>query len=687
MNLLKLIQTKTTLRQSIIGGPNNFPALSNQLRRAIKRFNDKPASFLILGAIAAGFLAVLKTIAAPFFASNYFGNFSTFDFGYRLIFCLVLLWFVMVVTTALGFAAAYKIKWMAALRHGLKGGLQTLLTAGAAFFTSLVPFLLIIPGLLMSVRFSLLLPVIIAESKLGFTALGRSRNLVYGQSRQTLRNLLFIFSIFFVVVVLIGIFMGVLAWPVFVVTVALLPLALIILQITYEDLKRLRVETVPSEENNFRIYKKFATLGLVLAVGYLITGMLITPKNSSNSEGTANQIIAAKIGEPKTATQNTVESVTGSSKDRDWQRYQDITALRLAVNSFFNDTGLYPESLTELVPKYIENVPKDPKTNTEYRYAREENSFSLGFSLEEGVAQLASGSHNLTPDGFDSGVQALRDATTTVSPTGGNSSENSNPESGSAPVTGTNSSSGPTRASSGGSAGGTSTASNTSRPAGSIDTDGDGLTDEQERALSTDPLFADTDSDGLIDSDEVNIFHTNPNSIDTDGDGITDTEEIAAGTDPVIANPTGGTAGGGTPGSTVSDRDHDGLADSYELAARTNPDNPDTDGDGLADGDEVMIYGTNPLARDTDLDGVSDAEEIRLGTNPLLPPQTSPAPTAANSGSNPPANNTGGGSGSGSGSGGYYYPPAVIEHRIRLFGLHEPTLTTIGYWHPAWPGL
>lgn len=675
MNLLKLVQAKITSSQSITKGSNNFPALSNQLGRAIKRFNDKPASFLILGAIAAGFLYVLKTNAAPFFAGNYFGSFSMFDLGYRLLFGLVLLWFVMVTTTALGFAAAYKIKWMAALSHGLKGGLRTLLTVGAAFFTSLVPFLLIIPGLLMSVRFSLLLPVTIAEGHLGFTALGRSRSLVHGQSRQTLRNLLFIFSIFFAVVVLVGIFMGILAWPVFVITSALLPLALIILQVTYEDLKRLGVETVPAvaNENNSRIYKKFAALGLVLSIGYLVTGLLIAPPKPSDSENINNQIIAAKIGEPKTATQSAAETETGSGKDRDWQRYQDITALRLAVNSFFNDTGHYPENLSELVPKYIQEVPKDPKTSTEYRYARDENNFSLGFNLEEGVAQLASGSHNLTPDGFDAGVQALRDATT-APPAGNSGSVTSNP--GSAPATGSNPS--------GGSAGGAATIAPTSpsRPASSIDTDGDGLSDEQERALGTDPLFADTDSDGLIDSDEVNIFHTNPNSIDTDGDGLTDTEEIAVGTNPVVSDPTSGTAGGGTSGSTVSDRDHDGLADSYESAARTNPDNPDTDGDGLADGDEVMIYGTNPLALDTDLDGVSDAEEIRLGTNPLLPPQISPAPATANSGSNPPANNTGGG---GSGSGGYY--ATVIEHRIRLFGLHEPTLTTIGYWHPAWPGL
>ncbi len=35
-----------------------------------------------------------------------------------------------------------------------------------------------------------------------------------------------------------------------------------------------------------------------------------------------------------------------------------------------------------------------------------------------------------------------------------------------------------------------------------LDTDGDGLTDEEERQIGTDPLLADTDGDGLEDADE-----------------------------------------------------------------------------------------------------------------------------------------------------------------------------------------
>lgn len=43
----------------------------------------------------------------------------------------------------------------------------------------------------------------------------------------------------------------------------------------------------------------------------------------------------------------------------------------------------------------------------------------------------------------------------------------------------------------------------------------------------------------------------------------------------------------------------------------------DSDGDGISDEDENLIYGTNPLLKDSDGDGYSDREEIEGGYNPL----------------------------------------------------------------------
>ena len=64
------------------------------------------------------------------------------------------------------------------------------------------------------------------------------------------------------------------------------------------------------------------------------------------------------------------------------------------------------------------------------------------------------------------------------------------------------------------------------------DNDVDGLTDGEERSLSTDPMNPDTDNDGLTDYAEVRLYHTNPLNPDTDGDGYKDGTEVIGGFDP-----------------------------------------------------------------------------------------------------------------------------------------------------------
>jgi eukaryotic-like serine/threonine-protein kinase len=106
---------------------------------------------------------------------------------------------------------------------------------------------------------------------------------------------------------------------------------------------------------------------------------------------------------------------------------------------------------------------------------------------------------------------------------------------------------------------------------------------------------------------------------DSDGDGLTDAQERAIGTDPF--NP---------------DTDGDGLNDGDEVFRYgTNPRDRDTDKDGLTDGEEVMIYRTDPLKWDTSGDGISDGMAVALGLNPLvfhtptptITPVVSPTPT------------------------------------------------------------
>ena len=143
-----------------------------------------------------------------------------------------------------------------------------------------------------------------------------------------------------------------------------------------------------------------------------------------------------------------------------------------------------------------------------------------------------------------------------------------------------------------------------------VDTDGDGLTDDDELNLyGTDPFDEDTDDDGLGDGDEVMVYSTDPLNRDTDGGSVPDGEEVDRGTDPLDASDDVG---------MPVDTDGDGLSDDDEVNVHgTDPLHPDTDRDGLSDGDEVNAFGTDPLDVDTDDDLLSDGEEVNThGTDP-----------------------------------------------------------------------
>ena len=64
------------------------------------------------------------------------------------------------------------------------------------------------------------------------------------------------------------------------------------------------------------------------------------------------------------------------------------------------------------------------------------------------------------------------------------------------------------------------------------DADKDGLTDQEEATLGTDPTVTDTDDDGLFDREEVKVYNTDPLNPDTDGDSYSDGTEVKGGYNP-----------------------------------------------------------------------------------------------------------------------------------------------------------
>lgn len=66
------------------------------------------------------------------------------------------------------------------------------------------------------------------------------------------------------------------------------------------------------------------------------------------------------------------------------------------------------------------------------------------------------------------------------------------------------------------------------------------------------------------------------------------------------------------------DDDNDGLTNIDEYIHEGDPHNPDTDGDGLLDGEEVHIYGTKVKWQHSDGDGMPDGWEVQYGFNPTV---------------------------------------------------------------------
>jgi hypothetical protein len=134
------------------------------------------------------------------------------------------------------------------------------------------------------------------------------------------------------------------------------------------------------------------------------------------------------------------------------------------------------------------------------------------------------------------------------------------------------------------------------------DIDGDGISNDLENTMCTDPYDADTDDDGLHDGAEdankdgvIDVDETDPCDADTDGDGIQDGTELGI----TLGHPTD-TGPGFIP-------DADGGA------TKTDPLDDDTDNDGLLDGEE-----------DININGVVDPGE----SDPNIPDPGSPPPIA-----------------------------------------------------------
>jgi hypothetical protein len=129
-----------------------------------------------------------------------------------------------------------------------------------------------------------------------------------------------------------------------------------------------------------------------------------------------------------------------------------------------------------------------------------------------------------------------------------------------------------------------------------IDSDGDGVSDDQEKAIGTDLTSVDSDGDRISDGIEVRM------GLKPQDDGLGTNRDVLSGC------------------NTENDEDGDRLNDCEERVLGTDACISDTDGDGLPDLVE-FLSGTNPLIpedlKDDDRDGLTNVGEIEVHSDPI----------------------------------------------------------------------
>ena len=138
-------------------------------------------------------------------------------------------------------------------------------------------------------------------------------------------------------------------------------------------------------------------------------------------------------------------------------------------------------------------------------------------------------------------------------------------------------------------------------------------------------IETDSDCDGIADwyEDHLALFNgtsltLDKNNPDTDSDGIVDGDEIAQLEYAYNANRTKVTVTGRLISNpALDDSDGDGIADSDESDFTTNALDPDTDNDGLDDGDEIR-RNFDPTESNLDGDSFPDGAEVAEGSSPYV---------------------------------------------------------------------
>ncbi len=263
-------------------------------------------------------------------------------------------------------------------------GLLTQLVALGGFV------LLIIPGIIFMVWYCFAPMIMVAEGKKGRAALAQSKAYVAGRwwkvfGRIVLLNLIYIVPAMVLQAVLafnrnwgVNIFLRIVLfiWQFF--------YAYFQLSYSYTLYKQVK-NSAPAADGGKYIgaitgWAIWGGIGGIIVIGGLIASVVLLALNSARSTS------------------------------RDAQRLADVRQVSSVLELYFNDNNAYPENLSGLTPKYIEQLPTAPEpadgtcTTAENTYTYSllnTDQYDLAFCLGRNTGGYSSGPHIMTESGMD----------------------------------------------------------------------------------------------------------------------------------------------------------------------------------------------------------------------------------------------------------------------------------------------
>jgi hypothetical protein len=247
--------------------------------------------------------------------------------------------------------------------------------------------LLIIPGIILAMRYSFSKFIVVAEEKDGRLAIAQSNAYVKGRTGKVFLRILSVYAVFYIPIIIINIVVntsnnqGIAILGGIILFLLQIIFTLYLLPFFYTLYKHLKTTSGPTEPQKYiGAITGWAIWGVVawiiLLVGIGGTAYYLNSKNAIN---------------------------------RDLKRRADIKQIEVGLQLYYNDRNQYPQSLSQLVPGYLPSQPVTPKPTdgpcttqqNDYTYITTNNfqNYKLSFCLgqdKDGYSQgpLTSSSHN-----------------------------------------------------------------------------------------------------------------------------------------------------------------------------------------------------------------------------------------------------------------------------------------------------